>query len=382
MSGMSTRSVHAGEERPGFAGAVVTPIFQSSTFAYDGPGGLSEVTYGRYQNSPNHAVLHARISALEGTEDAVVAATGMAAMSAALLGLCQNGDHLLAAHGLYGGTHLLLNEELPKLGITCTLVDAHRPETWAAALRPNTRAFVVETISNPLCRIADLPAVAAFCRARGIVSVIDNTFASPVNFQPAAAGFDLIHHSATKYLNGHTDLVAGALAGKKDLVARAAKIIRRHGSSLDPHACFLLERGIKTMVLRVERQNANAQRVAEHLARQPQVSAVHYPGLPSHPDHARAKALLRGYGGTLAFDLRGGGPATQKFLGAVKIPFVAPSLGGVESLMSRPVATSHAMLTPAERAALGIGDGLIRMSVGIEDLEDLTADLSAALASI
>lgn len=381
MSGMSTNSVHAGEERPGFGGAVVTPIFQSSTFAYDGPGGLAEVTYGRYQNSPNHAVLHARISALEGTEDAVVAATGMAAMTAALLGLCEQGDHLIAAHGLYGGTHLLLSEELPKLGIQCTFVDPQRPETWAAALQPRTRAFVVESISNPLCRVGDLRAVAEFCRARGIVSLIDNTFASPVNFQPAAHGFDLIHHSATKYLNGHTDLVAGALAGKRALIARAVKVIRRLGSSLDPHACFLLERGIKTMVLRVERQNANALRVAEFLERQPQVAAVHHPGLPSHPDHARAKALFRGFGGMLAFDLRGGGPAAERFLAAVKIPYVAPSLGGVETLLSRPVVTSHAMLTPAERAALGIGDGLIRMSVGIEDVEDLTADLAGALAA-
>lgn len=381
MSGMSTNSVHAGEERPGFGGAVVTPIFQSSTFAYDGPGGLAEVTYGRYQNSPNHTVLHARISALEGTEDAVVAATGMAAMTAALLGLCEQGDHLIAAQGLYGGTHLLLTEELPKLGVECTLVDPQRPDTWAAALRPRTRAFVVETISNPLCRVADLRAVAEFCRARKIVSLIDNTFASPVNFQPAAHGFDLIHHSATKYLNGHTDLVAGALAGKRELIARAVKVIRRLGGSLDPHACFLLERGIKTMVLRVERQNANALRVAEFLERQPQVAAVHHPGLPSHPDHARAKALFRGFGGMLAFDLRGGGPAAERFLAAVKIPYVAPSLGGVETLLSRPVATSHTMLTPAERAALGIGDGLIRMSVGIEDVEDLTADLASALAS-
>jgi len=381
VSGMSTDAVHAGSERPGHGGAVVTPIFQTSTFGFEGPGGLSEVTYGRYQNSPNHAVLHARIAALEACEDAVVAATGMAAMSAALLSLCRGGDHVLAAQGLYGGTHILLTEELPKYGITCTMVDAHRPATWAAAVRPNTRAFVVETISNPLCRVADLPAAAAFCRERGIVSLIDNTFASPVNFQPAAHGFDLIHHSATKYLNGHTDLVVGALAGKRELVAAAAKVIRRFGASLDPHACFLLERGIKTMVLRVERQNASAQRIAEWLERQQQVAAVHHPGLPSHPDHARAKALLRGFGGMLAFDLRGGGPAAQRFLAAVKIPYVAPSLGGVETLLSRPVATSHAMLTPAERAALGIGDGLIRMSVGIEDADDLIADLGAALAS-
>jgi cystathionine gamma-synthase/cystathionine gamma-lyase/cystathionine beta-lyase len=379
MSGLSTRAVHAGEERLGHGGAVVTPIFQSATFVSGGPDGLPEVTYGRYQNTPNHKVLHARLAALEGTEDAVVSATGMAAMTAALLGLCESGDHLLAAHGLYGGTHVLLAEELPKLGIRATFVDAQRPETWAAAAQPRTRAFVVETISNPLCRVCDLKAVAEFCRARGIVSLVDNTFASPVNFRPAEHGFDLIHHSATKYLNGHTDIVAGVIAGRRELVARAVKVVRRLGGSLDPHACFLLERGLKTLVLRVERQNANALRVAGFLARHPQVSITHHPGLPAHPDHARAKELLKGFGGMLAFDLRGGAGAAERFLAAVKIPWVAPSLGGVESLLSRPAATSHAMLTPQERAALGITDGTVRMSVGIEDADDLLADLGQAL---
>ncbi len=379
MSGLSTRAVHAGEERPGHGGAVVTPIFQSATFVSGGPGGLPEVTYGRYQNTPSHKVLHARLAALEGTEDAVVTATGMAAMTAALLGLCESGDHLLAAQGLYGGTHVLLTEELPKLGIRATFVDAHRPETWAAAAQPRTRAFIVETISNPMCRVCDLKAVAEFCRARGIVSLVDNTFASPVNFRPAEHGFDLIHHSATKYLNGHTDVLAGVIAGRRELVARAVKVVRRLGGSLDPHACFLLERGLKTLVLRVERQNANALRVAEFLARHPKISATHHPGLPAHPDHARARELLKGFGGMLSFDLRGGGGAADLFLAAVKIPWVAPSLGGVESLLSRPAATSHAMLAPQERAALGITDGTVRMSVGIEDADDLIADLDQAL---
>jgi cystathionine beta-lyase/cystathionine gamma-synthase len=381
MSGLSTRAIHAGELRPAPDGAVVTPIYQSATFAYDGPSGLAEVTYGRYQNTPNHAVLHARLAALEGTEDALVCATGMAAMTAALFAHCKQGDRVLAARGLYGGTHALLTDELPRFGVATDFVDAHDPASWAAAVRPETRVFVVESISNPLCRVCDLPAVARFCRERGIVSLVDNTFASPVNFLPAAHGFDLIHHSATKYLNGHSDLVAGVLAGRRTLLDGAVRVVRRLGASLDAHACFLLERGLKTLVVRVERHNANALRVAEFLAAHPAVARVHFPGLAAHPDHARAKSLLCGFGGMLAFDLRGGGPSAERFLAAVRIPAIAPSLGGVESLLSRPARTSHAMLSREDRAALGIEDGTIRMSVGIEDAADLIADLDQALGA-
>ncbi len=379
MSGLSTRAIHAGEIKPSPSGAVVTPIYQSATFAYGGPGGLKDVTYGRYQNTPNHAVLHARLAALEGAEDALVTSTGMAAMSAALLGLCASGDRVLAARGLYGGTHALLAEELPRLGIETDFVDPHDPASWAAAVRPQTRVFVVESISNPLCRVCDLPAVASFCREKGIISLVDNTFASPVNFAPVAHGFDLVHHSATKYLNGHSDLVAGVLAGRSALVEKAVRIVRRLGASLDPHACFLLERGLKTLVVRVERHNSNAQRVAEFLDAHASVARVHFPGLSKHPDHQRARALLCGFGGMLAFDLTGGEAHTERFLAAVRIPVVAPSLGGVESLLSRPAATSHAMLSRPERAALGITDGTVRMSVGIEDADDLIADLDQAL---
>lgn len=379
MSGLSTRAIHAGELKPAPAGAVVTPIYQSATFAYEGPDGLPEVTYGRYQNTPNHAVLHVRLAALEGAEDALVCATGMAAMTAALLALCARGDRVMAARGLYGGTHALLTEELPRFGIETDFVDLHDPSSWATAARAETRVFVVESISNPLCRVGDLPAVAKFCRERDIVSLIDNTFASPVNFAPIALGFDLVHHSATKYLNGHSDLVAGVLAGKRALLDKAVRVVRRLGASLDAHACYLLERGLKTLVVRVERHNANALRVAEFLAGHAAVARVHFPGLADHPDHARAKQLLCGFGGMLAFDLRGGAAAAEKFLRAVRIPAIAPSLGGVESLLSRPCATSHAMLSQEDRAALGIEDGTIRMSVGIEDAQDLIADLDQAL---
>lgn len=377
--GLSTRAIHAGELRPARDGAVVTPIYQSATFAYDGPAGLAEVTYGRYQNTPNHAVLHARLAALEGAEDALVCATGMAAMTAALLSLCGRGDRVLAVRGIYGGTHVLLAEELPRLGVETDFVDPEDPAAWAEVAGPQTRVFVCETISNPLCRVHDLPAMAGFCRARGIVSLVDNTFASPVNFAPVAHGFDLVHHSATKYLNGHSDVLAGVLAGRSRLIAGAARIVRRMGASLDPHACFLLERGLKTLVVRMERHNANAARVAGFLAAHPAVARVHYAGLPAHPDHARANSLLCGLGGMLAFELRGGAAAAERLLAAVRVATVAPSLGGVETLLSRPAATSHAGMTPAERAAEGIGDGTIRLSVGIEDADDLIADLDQAL---
>lgn len=378
--GFSTRAIHAGRLDPARDGAIVTPVYQSATFLHGAPGGLAEVTYGRYQNTPNHAVLHARIAALEGAEDALVCSTGMAAMTAALLGLCAKGERVMAACGVYGGTHALLAEELPRFGVETDWVYPEDPASWAAAARPGTRVFVCETISNPLCRVHDAPAVAAFCRARGIVSLVDNTFASPYLFNPVAHGFDLVHHSATKYLNGHSDVVAGVVAGRRDLVGAAARIVRRLGASLDAHACFLLERGIKTLALRMERHCDNAQRVAAFLAAHPAVSRVHFAGLPGHPDHARAARLLpRGLGGMLAFDLRGGADAAARFLAAVEVFAVAPSLGGVESLLSRPAETSHAMLAPAERAALGIEDGTIRVSVGVEDAEDLLADLDRAL---
>ncbi|HSN98422.1 MAG TPA: PLP-dependent transferase, partial [Candidatus Nanopelagicales bacterium] len=311
---LETRLIHAGEPEPRFAGAVAMPIFQSSTYALDAEVGYHEIRYLRLSNSPNHLALHDKLCAIEGGEAALCTASGMAAISTTLLAVLRAGDHLIAQRDLYGGTHALITHDLPRYGIEHTLVDAADPSSWAAALRPNTRAFYVEAISNPLLRIGDLPAAAAFARERGLCSVIDATFASPVNLRPIDLGFDLVVHSCTKYLNGHTDLVAGAVIGRAERVAGVKRLLDHLGGTLDPHACFLLHRGLKTLALRVRHQNDTALTVARFLSRHPEVAAVHYPLLEGHPDHARARALFAGCGGVLSFELRGGVEAAERLL--------------------------------------------------------------------
>jgi cystathionine beta-lyase/cystathionine gamma-synthase len=280
---------------------------------------------------------------------------------------------------LYGGTLDLVTKDLPSYGITHSFVDAAKPETWAKALKPNTRAFYVETISNPLMQVGDLKAAAAFAKDHGLVSIVDNTFATPIHFRPAEHGFDLSLHSATKYLNGHTDIVAGVAIGNKAIIERLKHKLDHLGGSLDPHAAFLLHRGLKTLGVRVRHQSATALALAKTLARHRAVAKVNYPGLPGTASHERAKKMLDGFGGMLSFELKGGLSAARKLLKKVTLPVVAPSLGGVESLITRPATTSHAGMSSQERAALGIGDGLVRVSVGLEDAEDLKADFEQAL---
>jgi cystathionine beta-lyase/cystathionine gamma-synthase len=374
-----TSLIHAGALRPRPAGAVATPLFQSSTFEFSGAADYHDVRYMRLSNTPNHVVLHERIAALEATEAALVAASGMAAISSSLLAVLSAGDHLLAHDGLYGGTTDLLTKDLPRLGVTCTFVDADRPDAWAAAITPRTRAFYVESITNPLLQVPALDDVVTFCRARGLVSLIDNTLATPVNFRPAERGFDLVLHSATKYLNGHSDIVAGAVAGRRDLVAAAKRTLDHLGGSLDPHACFLLERGLKTLAVRVRHQNDSALRIARFLAAHPAVAVVHHPGLESHPRHARAREWFAGAGGMVSFELRDGPPAAERWMSRLTIPICAPSLGGPETLVTRPATTSHAGLDPEARRRQGIGDGLVRVSVGLEAPEDLIEDFARAL---
>ncbi len=376
-----TALIHAGEQRPRIEGAVAMPVFQSSTFEFDGAGDYHDVRYIRLNNTPNHTVLHAKLAALESAEAALVAGSGMAAISSTLLSLLAHGDHVLAHHTLYGGTHDFLTKDLPRMGIEHTFVDADDPGTWAKAVRPTTRAFYVETMTNPLLEVVDLRGVAAFCRERRITSIIDNTCATPVNFRPVEHGFDLVVHSASKYLNGHSDIVAGAVVGKADLVHAAKHKLDHLGGTLDPHACFLLHRGMKTLALRVRHQSESALRVARFLEQHPAVTRVHYPGLESHPRHARARELMRGFGGLLSFELKGGVAAAEAFIGKVVLPANAPSLGGVESLVTRPATTSHAGLSAEQRARLGIAEGLVRLSVGLEATEDLVEDLGQALGS-
>jgi cystathionine beta-lyase/cystathionine gamma-synthase len=376
---VETKLIRAGEPIPRIGRAITMPIFQSSTFEYAGATDYHDVQYIRLNNTPNHAVLHAKIAALENTEAALVTASGMAAISSSLFALLETGDHVLAHDGLYGGTYDLLTTDLAKLGISTTFVDASRPDTWAAHVTPRTRVFYVETITNPIVRVLALDDVVRFARANRLVTLIDNTLATPINFRPAERGFDLVLHSATKYLNGHSDIVAGAVAGRAELITRIKHKLDHFGGALDPHTCFLLQRGLKTLAVRVRYQNTSALAIAQHLERHPAVAKVHYPLLASHEDHGRARELLGGGGGLFAFELRGGLPAAERLFQRVTLPISAPSLGGTETLITRPATTSHAGLPPETRRRQGITDSLVRVAVGLEATEDLIEDFDAAL---
>jgi cystathionine beta-lyase/cystathionine gamma-synthase len=378
-----TRLIHAGEERIG--GAVAPPVFQSTVFAVDEAGGYEDLKYVRYSNLPNHRMLAAKLADLEGAEAALVTGSGMAAISAALLTVLGAGDHLLAGDCLYGGTQVLITRKLPALGIEHNLIDPGDPASWPAALKPSTRAIYVETITNPLMRVGDLEAVGRFAAEHGLVALIDNTFATPAGFRPVEHGFHLSLHSATKYLNGHSDLVAGAVIGGRERVAAVDGTLRLLGGSLDPHACVLLHRGLKTLELRFERQCATALALARFLAGHPAVVRVAYPGLEDHPDHQRAARLLDCFGGMLAFEpaassKRTSVEAADRLLRRLRVAVHAPSLGGVETLVVSPARSSHRSLTPEQRAAAGISDELVRVSAGIEGADDLIADFDQALA--
>jgi len=377
---IETLAVHGGERRPGPEGSLVFPIYQGTVFSVVPGTSYHDMKYIRLNSTPSQVYLHDKLAALEGAEAALATASGMAAVTTALMTLLSPGDHLLAGDCLYGGTHDFLTQDAGRHGWSVTFVDPARPETWAAAKRPETKLFLVETITNPLMRVPRLDELAAFARREGLVAIIDNTFASPVNFNPLALGYDLVFHSATKYLNGHSDLVAGCLMGGRELIDRVRRILNHYGGSLDPHAGFLLARGMKTLALRVKAQNATGLALAAALAAHPKVAAVNHAGLPSHPDHTHASRLLRGFGGMLSFRIKGGEAAALRFLEGLSIPYVAPSLGGVETLVTRPAATSHAGMSPEDRARLGITDDLVRVSVGIEHEEDLVADFENALA--
>jgi len=379
---IDTRLIHAGEIRPGIEGAVELPIFQSANFESVEGEAYHDIKYMRLSNSPNHTVLAAKLAALENAEAAVVTTSGMAAITTIFHSLLSAGDHVIFQDCLYGGTYDYARREFGRHGLTCDFVDAERPETWAYALRPETRMIYFEAITNPLVQVADLRAVVEFAREHGLISVIDNTFASPVNFRPAEVGFDLSLHSGTKYLNGHSDIVCGAVIGRTDLVARVKKMMNYLGGSLDAHACFLLHRGLKTLAVRVRQQNRSALELARTLEAHAAVARVNYPGLPSNTGHRHAAELFDGFGGMLSFELAGGAQAAKHFEKAAAIPIVAPSLGGVETLLTLPSTTSHAGLTPEERQAVGVSDGLIRVSVGIEGTADLVRDFEAALAAL
>jgi len=376
---IDTKLIHAGEIRPRIAGAVAMPIFQSATFEFGGEASYHDIRYIRLNNTPNHAVLHAKLAALEGGQAALVAASGMAAISTTLLSVLRAGDHLLAQNCLYGGTHDFLTRDLANYGIEHSFIDGNDPDSWPAQLRPNTKALYMETLTNPLLEIADLVAAARFAHEYGLVSLIDNTFASPLNFRPIEHGFDLVLHSGTKYLNGHTDIVASAVVGSAERIEQIKWKLDHLGGALDPHACFLLHRGLKTLAVRVRHQNASAVRLARFLEGHDRVKRVLYPGLESHSEHARARELFDGFGGMLSFELDGDAAVADRFMANLELPVVAPSLGGVESLITRPATTSHVGIEPKQRMALGINDALLRLSVGLEAADDLSADFEQAL---
>ncbi len=376
---LSTKAIHAGEPQPRLEGSVAMPIFQSAMFEYMGEKSYHDLKYIRLNNTPNHRVLHQKLAELENAEAGLVTASGMAAISTSMLALLNQGDHLLIQGTLYGGTHDFVTKDLPRWGIHYDFIDPTQPEDWEAKRRPETRAIYVETMGNPLLGVPHLPQVASFARSHGLVSMIDNTFASPVNFRPLEHGFDLSMHSGTKYLNGHSDIVAGAVLGSASLIEKITHALNHLGGSIDPHAAFLLHRGVKTLAVRMRQHNESAGQLARFLESHDAVAKVNYPGLESHPQHAWAKEWFDGFSGMLSFELGGGLPAAERLFERLRIPLKAPSLGGVESLVTRPAITSHAGMSAEDRHALGITDGLVRVSVGIEDPQELVEDFEQAL---
>jgi cystathionine beta-lyase/cystathionine gamma-synthase len=383
FASLETNVIQAGAPQPRIEGAVVAPVFQSANYLMADEASYDAVRYIRLSNSPNHHTLQARLAAIENGEAALVMASGMAAISTTILAFAGESGHLLAQRTLYGGTQTLLDHDAPRLGIGHAAIDIADPagaEAWERALTPRTRLVFVESISNPLMEVGDLESVVAFARRHNLVSVIDNTFATPVNFRPLEIGFDLVVHSATKYLNGHSDIVAGAVVGSAEKVARVRQLQLHLGGSLDPHACYLFERGLKTLALRVTRQNLSAIKLAEFLAARPEVRQVNYPGLSSDSSHRFASRLFSGFGGMLSF-YAANAEVAAAFLERVKIPLHAASLGGVETLVVRPSRSSHLGQSEEERQRLGITDELIRVSVGIEDPDELLQDFERSLAA-
>lgn len=373
-----TIPVHGGapHARPG--DPVVTPISQSVSYVQE-PGTSEAPRYTRYGNVPNIELVERRLAMLEGAEAAVVLSSGMGATACAMLALLRPGDHLLSSSWIYGGTHKLFTQELAGMGIDVTLVDPLAPRSWRREMRQTTRAIFVESPVNPTCRVLDLSFLANLAKDSGVALVVDSTFASPVNFRPLEHGADVVIHSTTKYLNGHHDILGGAVMGTGSYVDEVRRKMMVWGQAADPFAVWLLERGLKTLDVRVRRQNENALALATWCESRPEFARVHYPGLASSPDHEIADRLLDGYGGMMAVELAAGGDGTARFLENLRLVSHAPSLGGVDTLVSEPRYTSHAHMAPEERAAIGIPDGFLRFSVGIEDVGDLIADFEQAL---
>ena len=378
--GFATRGIHAGQAPDPATGAIMTPIYATSTYVQSSPGVHQGYEYSRTQN-PTRMAYERCIADLESGARGFAFASGMAATATALE-LLDHGAHVVASDDLYGGTYRLFTRVRARsAGLKVSYVDVADGDALAAAIRPETRMIWIETPSNPMLKLVDLAAVAALGRARGILPVADNTFASPYVQRPLELGFDIVMHSATKYLNGHSDMVGGVLVvgDDRDLGERVAFLQNAVGAVAGPFDSFLALRGLKTLALRMERHCANALAVARHLARHPKIARVHYPGLDGHPQHALATRQMQAYGGMVTVEIAGDLAAARRFLERVEIFALAESLGGVESLIEHPAIMTHASLPPEQRRALGIGDTLVRLSVGLEDADDLIADLDQAL---
>ena len=374
---LATRVVHGGHA-PSAGEPVVTPLVQSVNYVEE-IGDAEGLRYPRYGNVPNAEHVQKRLALLEGTEASLVLGSGMGAIACGMLALLRPGDHLLASQWIYGGARRLFTEEFPRLGISVTLVDPTGSREWRREMRRETRAMFLESPSNPSCRVIDLAPLRRLASGEGIALAVDSTFASPINFRPVEHGADVVIHSVTKYLNGHNDVLGGVVLGTASYVEEVRQKMMVWGQAPDPFACWLLERGLKTLDVRVRRQNENALALATWLSQQSAVTRVHYAGLPESPDHEIAKSQMSGFGGMLAFELEGGVKATERLLKRLSLIRNAPSLGGVDTIVSEPRVTSHAHMSADERAAAGIPDGFVRMSVGIEGAEDLIADLDGAL---
>ncbi len=367
-----TLSVHSGSEGDPRFGGLVNPIFPASAYNYD-----QVVRYPRYFNTPNQEAVVSKMAALENAEDGIVFSSGMAAITTSLFAIMKSGDHIVFQNDLYGGTHHAALQILNRFGMEYTMVDAADPANFERAIAKNTKAIYIETPSNPLLKITDISAVSKIAKRHGLKTLIDNTFASPVNQNPIDLGIDIVLHSGTKYIGGHSDICCGVMNGSKKITEQVRASAAIFGGSLDAHTCYLVERSLKTIVLRVRQQNETAMKIASFLEAESKVGAVNYPGLKKHPGHSVAKKQMTGgFGGMLSFEVKGD---PEKFIKKLRCIKKAVSLGGVESTICSPCKTSHSKLSAKERAALGISDKLLRLSVGIEDADDLINDIVQAL---
>jgi cystathionine beta-lyase/cystathionine gamma-synthase len=379
-----TEAVRGGADLSKKNGPLSTPIFQTSTFEVsDSEQQLrathTDMFYTRYGN-PTHTVAEEAITELEGTDAALLFASGMCAITTTILSLLKSGDHVVAQRDIYGGANKFFTQWLPKLGIETTLVDTTSYDQHERALRPNTKLLYLESPTNPTLRVVDLKKAATIAKEHKLLSMVDSTFATPINQRPAEHGIDLVMHSGTKYFGGHSDLICGIVAGRQDLIDQIHETRTTLGGCMDPHAAWLLLRGIKTLAVRVQRQNQSALKIAQFLASHPKVRSVHYPFLEGHPQRALAVSQMSGGGGVLSFEVDGTGEETRRAVESLRLFTLAPSLGGVDSLVTIPVLTSHAMISSEDRRKMGVTEQLVRLSVGIENADDLIADLEHGLS--